>query len=496
MVGRGWAHLGVREVNHVGVPVGVAVLAEHRGIAGHLDHVAITLDVGQIKGFSQRRFHIGALHVGRGGPLAEVHLGALSVVVVVVVAVVHEPARRLVVVLVDHILQVGVATGKIPALLVVGTRRMERSDGAADLDVGIFGADSAGNHRVALLEDGADDVLVAYTYIFKVEGGGMAGIGAHLGPLRRGGVAVGPVNEVEQFLDVGGHLVHRYAALLSADTLGVGGRVLAGHAGCQYGQRFGTDVLAELEVLIEAQSARLVVAPDVEVGLAVLQRADGLVPVVYVLQSLTVGHATAGESHELRFQVGNHLCQVAAQAVLAVHKGLLREERNHVDTHVGRLQRHDGQPGFGIATLGGEHGGIPCPSTGRRLQFTLGQHSTILADELNHKVLLLTAAQYVHREVVLLTLLHGDAVPALVPEGVFRPQQGVVRIVLAERVLGGNLYGARRVPGRRCVPFAAVLAVVFEVAVLDELSVEAAIGSIADVLEEDADEVGADGLLP
>ena len=162
---------------------------------------------------------------------------------------------------------------------------------------------------------------------------------------------------------------------------------------------------------------------------------------------------------------------------------------------MGSLQRHNGQPGLGIAAFGGEHGGILRPGTGRRLQFTLGQHSTILADELNHKVLLLTAAQHIHREVVLLALLHGDAVPALVPEGVFRPQQGVVRIVLAERVLGGNLYGTLRVPGRCGFPLAAVLAVVFEVAVLDELGVEAAIGSIADVLEEDADKVGADGLL-
>ena len=76
---------------------------------------------------------------------------------------------------------------------------------------------------VALFEHGADDVLVAYTYIFKVEWGGVTGISAKLGPLGGGGIAIGPLNQVEQLLDVSWHLIHRDAALLTAYTLGVGG---------------------------------------------------------------------------------------------------------------------------------------------------------------------------------------------------------------------------------------------------------------------------------
>ena len=50
-------------------------------------------------------------------------------------------------------------------------------------------------------------------------------------------------------------------------------------------------------------------------------------------------------------------------------------------------------------------------------------------------------------------------------------------------------------PCRRCFPFFAVTAVVFEVTVLYELGIESAIGCIADVLEKDAHELVADVFL-
>ena len=51
-----------------------------------------------------------------------------------------------------------------------------------------------------------------------------------------------------------------------------------------------------------------------------------MVPVIDILQSLTVTHATAWEAHELRMQIGNDLRQVLAQTVLAIVERLLGEE--------------------------------------------------------------------------------------------------------------------------------------------------------------------------
>ena len=70
-----------------------------------------------------------------------------------------------------------------------------------------------------------------------------------------------------------------------------------------------------------------------------------------------------------------------------------------------------------------------------------------------------------------------------------------MRIVLAQRVLGSNLYRLCRVPGSRSVPPTVIPWRILEVAVLDELGIEAAVGGIANVLEEDAYQLVADGLL-
>ena len=63
----------------------------------------------------------------------------------------------------------------------------------------------------------------------------------------------------------------------------------------------------------------------------------------------------------LILQVGDDLRQILAQTVLAVLEGLLREERDHVDTHPSHLLRNDGQARLRIAFLSAEHGGILRP---------------------------------------------------------------------------------------------------------------------------------------
>ena len=322
----------------------------------------------------------------------------------------------------------------------------------------------------------------------------MAGIGTHPGPLGRGRVAVSPLDEVQQLVDIGRHVGHGDAALLSAEALGVVGRVLAGDAGSQHGQRLGTDVLAELEILVEAEATRLVVVPDVEVGLACLQRAHRLVPVIDVLETLSVAHAAAREAHELGMERGDGLGQVLAQTVLTAHERLAGEQRDHIDAHVGCLQRYDGQAGFVAAALGGERSSILLPVRSAGLQLALCQHGAVLSYQLDEEVLLLTTGKDIHGEVVFLARFNDHSVPALVPERVV-PKQGVVGVVGMQRMVGADLDGSGGVPGGGGVPAAVVLRGVLEVAVLHHLSIETTVGSIADVLEEDADELIADGFF-
>ena len=213
----------------------VAVLGEHGGIGGHLDDIAIALDIRQVKGFCKGCLHIGALGISGSGILAKVDFSAVAIIVVIIVAMMHEPARRLVVVLIHHILQIGVLFGEVPALKVVGRRRVEWSDGATDLDVRVLGTDGLADHLITLLEDGGDDILVANADILQVEGLGMTCVSTHLRPFRSGRVAIGPVDEVEQFLDIGWHILHGDASLLASNALAVIAGVLAGHASSEYG---------------------------------------------------------------------------------------------------------------------------------------------------------------------------------------------------------------------------------------------------------------------
>jgi len=86
-----------------------------------------------------------------------------------------------------------------------------------------------------------------------------------------------------------------------------------GHANCI---RFGPDVFAQLEVLEEAETVRLVilrrraVLPDVPVLSAFRDVADGVFPTVHIVKIFAFDDATAGETNESGFQIGDLLNQV------------------------------------------------------------------------------------------------------------------------------------------------------------------------------------------
>ena len=380
---------------------------------------------------------------------------------------------------------------EVPALLIVGRGGVEGAYGAAELYLGMALAQGSGYHLIALFKHGADDVFVAYAQILQVERLGVTRLGTATRPDVRRRVGVSPLNEVAEVVDVGSHLVHRYATLLSGYALGIGSRVLTGHTGRQHGQRLGADVLAEQEILVEAQSARLVVVPDVFVGFALPERTDGLVPAVDIVESLAVAHATAGETHELGMQGGDGLSQVFAQSVLAPFKRRLREEAHHVNGSLALVKGNDDKLCTAVGTRRREHSLIAAPALALALQRGLRNGGAVAGAQLYAEALLAT---HKHGEVIVPALLQGYAVPPLVPQRV-STDNGMMWILGREGIGVGDDDVARRVPGGGGAPLAAVAAGVFEVAVLYELGIETAVGRVADVFEEDAYELVADGLL-
>ena len=183
--------------------------------------------------------------------LAQVNLRLAVAGIAVVLALREEVAVRLVVVLVDD----GHAqfVGQLPTVLQVGVAGVRAGAGSThDDDVGIFGRhliiyilEAIGKRRRNLL-------FVAQSEVLQAEGLRVAGIGAHLGPFVGGGVAVGPLNEVDGFSYPLVHLAHGddVLSLVLHAPAAVGS--LTADATGQDRQWLHTQVLAELEVLIVA----------------------------------------------------------------------------------------------------------------------------------------------------------------------------------------------------------------------------------------------------
>ena len=160
----------------------------------------------------------------------------------------------------------------------------------------------------------------------------MSHVGTHLAPFRVD-VAIGKLYQVQSILNIGAKVFqcHMYAGLG-----GVGVLELTAQSARDDGQRFGTDILSQLEELEEAQSVRLVVIgevavvesvlPAVMVQRTILYGTYAVLPLVALVKCATLHDASARESEHTRVHVFQCLCQVASHTVLAILVGIDGEQ--------------------------------------------------------------------------------------------------------------------------------------------------------------------------
>ena len=182
------------------------------------------------------------------------------------------------------------------------------------------------------------------------------------------------------------------------------------------------------------------IIPDVALRLAGLERADGLFPVIDIVQSVAMGGTPAGEAHELGLHVGQGLCQVRPHAVLAALECVLREERDQVEPHFSFTQRlHLDGSLVGIRP-GLEHGGHLLPFLLGCLQRGLRHHLPVLHEA--HAYLSTFAFQLFgkQREVVFLSFPQHDAVESAIHQrhvpAFFHVHHGIMGIVLVNGISG------------------------------------------------------------
>ena len=104
------------------------------------------------------------------------------------------------------------------------------------------------------------------------------------------------------------------------------------------------------------------IAPGVLQTATLLLRTDGGLPTVGIPEAIATAmyHATARETHELRLQVGQCLCQVGTQTMTL--EGVLRHERHHVNIKVAGIEHEDLEGGVLTGTVGCQHGLVLLPS--------------------------------------------------------------------------------------------------------------------------------------
>ncbi len=160
-----------------------------------------------------------------------------------------------------------------------------------------------------------------------------------------GYVAIGEFQEVEGII---------YIWLKAVDRdmgTGIIVLILTGQTYAQHGKRLGPNLLAQYEILIEAETVALVIVrietvgegivPAVLVNRSVLHRADSVFPLVTSLQVSTLHDTASGETEHSGMDVGEFLRKVFSKPVLMAVVGIGGEERYMLQVDgILRLEEH------------------------------------------------------------------------------------------------------------------------------------------------------------
>ena len=132
----------------------------------------------------------------------------------------------------------------------------------------------------------------------------MSGFGTYLSPFCLSGVTIRPFYQIQNILNISRHFTHRDTALLSASQITVTSRVLTRHTGSKHRKRFGTYILAKLEIFIITQSHALMIPPKVAGRFTGFQRANRIFPLIDILQTVSMSNTTTGETDKARMYIG------------------------------------------------------------------------------------------------------------------------------------------------------------------------------------------------
>ena len=344
-------------------------------------------------------------------------------------------------------------------------------------------------------------LFVANSQELEVEGGGMSHLGAHLSPGTVHGT-VGKLNQVQCVLDEGFQLVHR----------AVGAFIfvleLAGQAAAEDGKGFGPYLFTELEEFEETQPSALVVVrietvgetvfPAVLVEGAVLHGPHRVLPLVARGQVGPFHYAAPGEAEDAGFKVCQGLGQVFAEAVLVPHPGICGKQGNVLQVHrIAFSGEEDAKDGFIKSAVRRKGEGVFLPFIAGNREFLLAEEMVFSHGSGVHQFypkLGFSAVRHTgpYGETIGFPFLDAYAEKALIVQaGPFVRVAGV----LQANVVGVSFEGTIGLYFHFAEGFPALEGIAGELegAVFHQLCVQAAIGRVIDVFEEDAVHGALDG---
>ena len=140
-------------------------------------------------------------------------------------------------------------------------------------------------------------------------------------------------------------------------------------------ERFGPQILSQLQILMIPQSVGGTVAPvHIPVAFTLFDRTDGALPAEGIVGTLLPLHeTTTRESHKLRMQLPQHVGQIRTHTVLTIAE-CGWEEAHHIQLHLSYTIEHKRELRLGIIVKSGQRGLVFCPPP----LFSSGEYSHLL----------------------------------------------------------------------------------------------------------------------
>ena len=249
------------------------------------------------------------------------------------------------------------------------------------------------------------------------------------------------------------------------------------------------------------------IIPNISGRFAILQWTYRFLPMIDIVQTLSMQHTTARETNKLRFEFCDFLCQILAKSVTFI--SIMRFQTHEINTHLSLSLWNKGQADaftlFEISLIFISNDQLRLifrPLIANNLHLSLRYNIPRFINQSYHELLILSIqatsiqTHVIIRSSMLSFLLRitstsqdRNAIPSYIINRC-STQHRIVRIIFAHSVFYGNRRQVHSLPSSRCIPrMLSIILVVFKITVLKKFGTQSAISSPTDIFKENTNQL-------